>query len=153
MKASTPSFIEIELTTALPWRHLRPASMTSHFGGVDHDRHPANVRLGRDKLEEAIHGGNAVDHAFVHVDVDDLSAGLDLLASDRERRVVIACLDEVAEPCRAGDIRALADIDEQRLSSMVSGSKPDNRSGARDLGDGAGRHTFDCACEGGHVLR
>jgi hypothetical protein len=28
---SSPSFREIELTIALPWTHLRPASMTSHF--------------------------------------------------------------------------------------------------------------------------
>ena len=31
MKASTPSFIEIELTMPLPWMHLRPASITSHL--------------------------------------------------------------------------------------------------------------------------
>ena len=29
--SSSPSFIEIELTTHFPWTHCRPASMTSHF--------------------------------------------------------------------------------------------------------------------------
>ena len=28
---SSPSFIEIELTIALPWTHLSPASITSHL--------------------------------------------------------------------------------------------------------------------------
>ena len=31
MNLASPSFIEIELTMPLPWMHLRPASMTSHF--------------------------------------------------------------------------------------------------------------------------
>src|SRR3974377_890465 len=31
MKAASPSFIEIEFTTALPCRHLRPASITENF--------------------------------------------------------------------------------------------------------------------------
>ena len=31
MNFSSPSFIEIELTMGLPWRHFRPASMTSHL--------------------------------------------------------------------------------------------------------------------------
>ena len=29
--AASPSFMEMELTIGLPWRHLRPASMTSHL--------------------------------------------------------------------------------------------------------------------------
>ncbi len=31
MKAASPSFIEIEFTTALPCRHFRPASITENF--------------------------------------------------------------------------------------------------------------------------
>ena len=31
MKASSPSFREIELTTGLPCTHFSPASITSHF--------------------------------------------------------------------------------------------------------------------------
>ena len=38
-----------------------------------------------DQLGEAVHRRDAVDHPLVHVDVDDLGAGLDLLA--RPRRV------------------------------------------------------------------
>ena len=83
MKGSTPSFIEIELTIGLPWTHLRPASMTSHLRGVDHQRHPGDVGLAGDQLDEAVHRRDAVDHPLVHVDVDDLRAGLDLLARRR----------------------------------------------------------------------
>ena len=66
-----------------------------------------------DQLGEAVHRRDAVDHALVHVDVDDLRADLDLLAGDRQRGVVVAGLDQVAEPRRAGDVGALADVDEQ----------------------------------------
>jgi hypothetical protein len=38
------------------------------------------------RLEEAGHRRDAVDHALVHVDVDDLRAGLDLLAGHGQRR-------------------------------------------------------------------
>ena len=31
MNSASPSFIEIELTTPLPWRHLSPVSITFHF--------------------------------------------------------------------------------------------------------------------------
>ena len=34
---------------------------------------------------------------------------------DRQRGVVVAVLDQLAEPGRAGDVGALADVDEQRL--------------------------------------
>jgi hypothetical protein len=54
------------------------------LGGVDHHRHAADVGLGGDQLEEAVHRLDAVDHPLVHVDVDDLRAGLDLLAGDGE---------------------------------------------------------------------
>ena len=56
------------------------------LGGVDHHRHAADVGLGGDELEEAVHRGDAVDHPLVHVDVDHLRAGLDLLGRDAQGR-------------------------------------------------------------------
>jgi hypothetical protein len=37
----------------LPCTHFRPASITVHFGAVDHHRHAGDVRLGRDQVQEA----------------------------------------------------------------------------------------------------
>ena len=54
-KASSPSFIEIELTIGLPWTHLSPASITSHFELVDHHRHAGDVGLGGDEVQELGH--------------------------------------------------------------------------------------------------
>ena len=81
--------------------------------GVDHHRDAADVRLGRDQLGEPVHRGDAVDHALVHVDIDDLRTDLDLLQGDRQRGVVVLGLDQVAEPGGAGDVGALADVHEQ----------------------------------------
>ena len=55
------------------------------------------------------HGRDAVDHALVHADVDDVGAVLDLLAGDGDGLLVLALLDELGELRRAGDVRALAD--------------------------------------------
>ena len=79
------------------------------FGGVDHDRDFGNLRLGADELEETRHGGDAVDQAVVHADVDDVGAVVDLLAGDRDGFLVVAGFDELGELRRAGDVGALAD--------------------------------------------
>ena len=83
MKASSPSFIEIEFTTGLPCRHFSPASITENFDEFDHHRHARDVRLGGDQVEEGGHRLFGIEQALVHVDVDHLGAVLDLLARYR----------------------------------------------------------------------
>ena len=100
---------------------------------VDHQRHARDVGLGRDQLDEAVHGRDAVDHAFVHVDVDDLCARLDLLSCDVERGAVVLRLDQLAEPRRPGDVGALTDVDEQRLLGHRQGLEPGQPQGGGDL--------------------
>ncbi len=70
-----------------------------HFplGGVDHDRHAGDVRLAGDQVEEPDHRRLGVEHALVHVDVDHLGAGLDLLQSDFQRLGVVFLADEAGE--------------------------------------------------------
>ena len=94
---------------------LEPGFDDVPLRGVDHDRDTADVGFGRDELAEAVHRLDAVDHPLVHVDVDDLSAVLDLLTSHRQGGGVIAVLDELAESSRTGDVRALTDVDEERV--------------------------------------
>jgi hypothetical protein len=57
----------------------------------------------------------AIDHALVHVDVDELRAALHLAARDIERGIVVAGRDQLAELGRAGDVRALPDVNEIRV--------------------------------------
>jgi hypothetical protein len=59
---------------ALALRALEPGLDDLPLRGVDHQRHAADVGLAGDEVEETIHGADAVDHALVHVDVDDLLA-------------------------------------------------------------------------------
>ena len=49
---------------------------------VNHNRHTSNVRFRTDQVEKMGHGLDAIEHPFVHVDVDDLRAVLDLLTRD-----------------------------------------------------------------------
>ena len=75
----------IELTIGLPDTHFSPASITSHFDAVDHHRHPRDIGLGGDQLQERRHRVDRVEQPLVHVDVDHLRAILDLLARDLDR--------------------------------------------------------------------
>ena len=106
----------------------------------------AIVGLRGDQAQERGHRLLAVEQAVVHVDVDDLGAVLDLLARDAQRRLVVAGLDQALEARRAGDVGALADVDEGRegvaggrrrhlevlrwesAHAAAKGSSPDSRS-------------------------
>lgn len=79
---------------------------------IDHDGHAGDIRFGSDKVEELDHRLLRIDQALVHVDVDDLRAVGDLIAGDIERCGIVAGGDQLAELGRAGDVGALADIDE-----------------------------------------
>ena len=94
---------------------FQPGLDHREFRGVDHHRHARDVGLGRDQVEERRHRLLGIEQALVHVHVDDLRAVLDLIARDRERRRVVAGGDELAELRRAGDVGALADIDERNF--------------------------------------
>jgi hypothetical protein len=79
MNASSPSFSEIELTIALPCTHLQPGLDDLPLGGVDHHRHAEMSGSAAARFRKRDHGLDGVEHALVHVDVDDLGAVLDLL--------------------------------------------------------------------------
>src|SRR5262249_20657583 len=62
--------------------------------------------------QERVHRLLGVEKSFVHVDVDDLRAALDLLARNLDGGRTVALQDQLLEARRAGDVGALADIDE-----------------------------------------
>ena len=56
--------------------------MTDHFELSTMIGTRRDLGLGGDQVQKLGHGRFAVEHAFVHVDVDDVGAGFDLLAGD-----------------------------------------------------------------------
>ncbi len=104
---------------------------------VDHDRHAGDLRLAGDQVQEAHHRGLAVEHGLVHVDVDDLRAVLDLLPRDAQRVFVAALEHHARERLGAGDVGALADVDEQRFFIQRQRLQPGQLQG-RDRGIGWG---------------
>ena len=82
------------------------------LGAVDHHRHPRDVGFGGDQVQEPGHRRLGVEHALVHVHVDDLGAVFDLLPGHRQGVVVAVFQDQLLELDRAGDIGAFADVDE-----------------------------------------
>ncbi len=85
---------------------------------VDHDRHAADVRLGRNQVQEPRHHRFAVQQGVVHVDVDDAGARLDLLPRDLDRLFELLFADQPSELARAGDVGPLADHDEIRVRTQ-----------------------------------
>ena len=82
------------------------------FGGVHHDGDFGDFGFAADELEEARHGGDAVDEAVVHADVDDVGTVVHLLAGDGDGFLVVAGFDELGELGGAGDVGAFADHEE-----------------------------------------
>ena len=67
------------------------------LGGVDHEGDFGDFGLAAQQLQVAGHGGDAVDHALVHADVDDVGAVLNLLTRYADGLFVLAFLDELRE--------------------------------------------------------
>ncbi len=60
------------------------------LGTVHHDRHPSDVRFRRQQPQKLLHCRFGVQHAFVHINVDDLRPAFHLLTRDGQRLVIIA---------------------------------------------------------------
>ena len=108
-KSASPSFRLMELTTPFPCTHFKPASSTDQLRAVDHDRHSGNFRLGGDVVEKRRHRLLGIEHAFVHVDVEQVGAAADLIGRDADRFGVVAGFDQPRELRGTGDVRPLAD--------------------------------------------
>ena len=71
-----------------------------------------NVGLGHAEIAEAAHGGGAIEHTVVEVEVKHLRAVFHLRFGDFDGSVVLAIHDHFFELNRARDVAALADVDE-----------------------------------------
>ena len=80
-------------------------------GGVDHERDLGHFRLTAQQLQIAGHGGDAVDHALIHADVEDIGSVLDLLPGYGDGLFVFALLDQSGELRRASNVGALTNQD------------------------------------------
>ena len=89
--------------------------------GVDHHRHPRDVRLRGDQVEEAHHARLGVEQPLVHVDVDRLGAVVHLAPRDAKRGLEVAVAHEACEAGGAGDVGAFADVHEERIRGDVEG--------------------------------
>ena len=101
---------------------------------VDHDRDAGDVGLRGNQAEKGGHRVFGIEHRVVHVDVDHLRAVRHLLLGDLESGLEIAFQDQLLEAGGAGDVRALADIDEagdrierERLISAEPAGRLDDR--------------------------
>ena len=85
------------------------------FRRVDHQGNARDIGFGSDQVQKARHRRFRIEHRFVHVDVDHLRAVLHLRARDLDRAGEIAGKDQPGKRPGTGDVRTLADVDEQRV--------------------------------------
>ena len=97
---------------AFALKALEPGLDDLPFGGVDHEGDLGDLRLAGQQLQVARHGGDAVDHALVHADVEDVGSVLHLLPGDADRFFEFAFLDQLGEVRRTGHVGSLANHDE-----------------------------------------
>ena len=79
------------------------------FRAVDHERHAGDLGLGRDVVQEFGHRALGIEHAFVHVDVDQVRAATHLVERHPCGFRVLLGSNQPRESCRAGDVGALPD--------------------------------------------
>ena len=100
---------------------------------VDHHRDPRDLGLGGDQVEEGRHRLLGIEHALVHVDVEQVGARAHLVERHLGGLPEVALLDQVREAARAGDVGALADHREVRVGADREGLE------AAEAGDAARR--------------
>ena len=89
-KVSSPSLSEMEFTMPLPLQTFQSGFDDFPFRRVHHERHLRDFRLAAEQLQEARHRRDAIDHALVHADIDDVGAVLHLLPRDGDGLLVIS---------------------------------------------------------------
>ena len=118
---------------------------------VDHHRHASDIRLGGDQVQEAHHRRLRVEHRLVHVDVDHLRAAADLLARDLDRAGEVAREYQLGESARAGDVGALADVDEEGI--VVDGQRLEAGKSHGPRSPWPGFHLIGCVAHDPSCLR
>src|SRR5262249_9554895 len=107
------------------------------LGTIDHDGDAGDLGLSGYEIEILGHDGFAVEECFVEIDVEDVSAAVDLTAGDAEGFFEFIFFDEASEFFAAGDVGALADHDEIGFRADREGFQPAEASEGLDAGAGA----------------
>ena len=97
---------------SLPLHALKPRFDDIEVGAVDHDGELGDVGFGSDIVQKLSHCLRGIEHALVHIDVDNICAAFNLFAGNRQGIFVFLLPNQAGEFARAGDVGALADHDE-----------------------------------------
>ncbi len=126
---------------------LEPGLEHRPLRAVDHDRQARDLRLGGDVVQEVGHARFRVEHALVHVDVEDVGPAADLLEGHVGGGRPVVGLHQPRELLRAGDVGAFADHLEVAVFAQ---HQPLEAAVAREAGvGGGGRCGRDARRQGG----
>ena len=91
------------------------------LGRVDHDGYAGNVRFRGHQVQERNHHLPGIQHALVHVDIDDLRTVLNLIPGNAQGFLILFFLDQPQEALGAGYVGAFTHVDEQGV--FVTGKR------------------------------
>ena len=91
---------------------------------VNHHRHPRDLWLTPDEMEELRHRRFRVDHSLVHVDVENVGAAVYLLPRYDERALEIVGQNQFRKLRRARDVGPLTHDHESGVRSNVQRLEP-----------------------------
>ena len=88
------------------------------FRAVDHDRYGADIGLTCNQPQVLGDRGRSIEQSIIHIDVNDGSAALNLIAGDFDRFLKLLLADQAGEFATSGHIGALAHHQEVGLRSQ-----------------------------------
>ena len=121
------------------------------LGRVHHDGNAADVGLRGHEVEKRDHGFFGIEHALVHVHINDLRTILHLGSRNVERGLVIARQNELLEAGGARDVAAFTDVHEQAVVVEAEGLQATEVAGTGVRGQGTGCDAFDRLRDGGDM--
>ena len=132
---------------------LEPGLDDRPFRTVDHERHTRHFRLGRDVVQEGPHRAFGIEHALVHVHVEDVGAAPHLVDRDLHGRAEVTGLDQPREPGGARHVRALPDHLEVAVGPNRQRLEAAELSQTGQFGDDADGRTAHGLRDGRNVVR
>ena len=123
------------------------------LGGIDHDGHAGDVRLGRHQVQEGDHHLLRLQHALIHIDIDNLGAVLNLVPGNAQGFLVLLFLDQPEETLGTGHVGALTYVDKQNVVVPGERLEAGQAQGLGALGDLPGRVFGDRLGDGFNMVR
>jgi len=114
-----PFFRADRVDNGFPLNRISAGFDHAPLRAVDHKRHARDFRLAANQIQKSRHGTFGVNHALIHIHVEDVGSAADLLPRDSERAVKILAQDQFENLGGTSDVGSLAHDNKPHLGRNV----------------------------------